>query len=279
LTKVQQKVADLYAEADNPRAFAAALYREGLTVARVDEAGLARMAQDKQEAAEKGLTLRQPKLYEGDLAAVNRFGGVHSLMSARLDADKLEAVLTFGAREIPDLGPTIDYVRSERAADKAAAEKASHDRQEAKADREAKAQEDWKEKAEQRAPRSDPVQQPIKAVKQSAFVVAEIVGGPVQSLMDFLSSLGDSPKPPPPKDQVEQFKQQRRALAAVENIHRSVTRGERIVAEDIRSLLPTQIENLKAHCDDYLRELIESFERQQRREREEREYGGRERER
>jgi hypothetical protein len=54
-------------------------------------------------------------------------------------------------------------------------------------------------------------------------------------------------------------------LAAIESIAESMERGEGLKAEDIQHLTPTHLENIKAHGDDYVRELIERAERDRQR--------------
>ena len=62
------------------------------------------------------------------------------------------------------------------------------------------------------------------------------------------------------------LRERRRALAAMENLRQSLERGERLKAEDIQNLTPSQLENIRLKGDDYLRSIIASNERNRPRE-------------
>ena len=110
--------------------------------------------------------------------------------------------------------------------------------------------------------------------------VLDAATGAAEKLVDFVTGLlggGDS-KPPPSRaqlSQMEEIREQRRALAAMENIRDSIERGDRLNPSDIQNLTPTHLENIRLRGDDYVRDMIERMEQTRAREND---YG-RERER
>jgi hypothetical protein len=106
-------------------------------------------------------------------------------------------------------------------------------------------------------------QEAVQDIKRAAFTVTDTATGAVSSLSSFvesLLSLAGGGKPAPTKGDME-IRQQRRALAALEDIRDSIERGETLRASDISHLTPSHWMNLKLRGDDYMRELIEGLER------------------
>ena len=281
LTPMEAKIQGLQGEAVSAGAFAAALYREGITIARADAGGIGGLARDQRAAFLDDRQFFAPTVKEGELVAVNRFGGVHRLNPYKLDLESVETVLTAGNRNIPALG----YVREQIADDRAADQKIREERSaafwsERTAQRAAKGEADQKQWRRDTDAELARVVDPVRAGGKSGLAVVDAVTGAAESLVDFVGGLlggGDGRPPPDPAtvDRVEQIKAQRRALAAMENIREAMERGERLSASDIQNLTPTHLQNIARNGDDYLRNLIERMERDRAREHE----WGRERER
>lgn len=100
-------------------------------------------------------------------------------------------------------------------------------------------------------------------IKRAAFTVTDTATGAVSSLCsfaEFLLRLAGDRAPPLTKGDME-IRQQRRALAAMEDIRECIERGETLRSSDIAHLTPSHWMNLKYRGDDYMRELIENLER------------------
>jgi hypothetical protein len=93
--------------------------------------------------------------------------------------------------------------------------------------------------------------------------------GVAGGLGDFVTSLlaGGSSKPTQTPDQLEEIKARRRAHIALENICDSVERGEGLKPSDIQNLTPSHLENIARSGDDYIRNLVTQRERDRERER------------
>jgi hypothetical protein len=94
----------------------AALWKEGITIARVDAAGIAaKDAQYRREfEAEKAqgdpdARLRRSVVQEGELVALNKWGDVYRLNPGFVQLDKLERAATGG--DTPTLSATLDDLR------------------------------------------------------------------------------------------------------------------------------------------------------------------------
>ena len=272
-TKMEAKILELQAAAQTPTAFAASLYREGITLARVDATGIEGLAADQRAAWQDDRLFRNPSLKEGELVAVDNFGGVHRLNPQKLDLARIEEALTQGARTLPNLGDTRSFIAGERDAD----DKAHVARQaefwnrvaDQRSAREDNAQADWKARATaQVAARTDPHHER----RVGLFVKTAAIDAPMR-LVDFVANLlGGSGGPPPPAtkaeaDRMAEFKAQRRANRALENMRDSIERGERLNPSDVQNLTSTQLKNLYTRGDDFLRELIERMEERRQRDR------------
>jgi len=267
-TKVEARIDTLQEQAVTPAAFAAALYREGITIARVDRAGIEDLATDQRSAFVADEEFHAPTLSEGELVAVNRFGGVHRLNPFKLDMESVEQALTTGARTIPTLGSVREEIAENRAADRDALEQGSADfwatyRERKDASIEARG-EYLEEKTKRELARLDPPSL-TEGAKKSALTVVDMATGVSTKLTDFVSALLGGSKAPPPDpataSQMGKIIAQRRALAAMENIRDSIDRGEGLKAEDIYNLTPTHLENIRHRGDDFVRSLIARMER------------------
>ena len=283
-TKMETRIHDLQQSAPTAGAFAALLYQEGITLARADAAGIDGLAAEHRAAfiIDDRLTYA-PTVKEGELVAVNRFGGVHRLNPHKLDIEGIELALTGGNKTIPALSDARDYIAAEHAADKQAYEERSAEfwqgvEERREAARDAK-QESWRASRDAEIARVDGGTTAGEVVRdgiEGGLSVAEKAGAPVVSLgffiLDFLSG-GSAPQPP--RGTRAQIAADRRASAALESIRESMENGWTLKAEDIRSLpLPT-LEGIRRQGDDYLRQKIAEMESERARDRD----GGRERER
>ena len=100
----------------------------------------------------------------------------------------------------------------------------------------------------------------------SPLRVSDAATGVVDLLGSFVDGLLGS-TPPRPVEGIEKIREQRRALAALESIRESMERGEDLSASDVAKLTPTHLGNIKLRGDDYIRQMIESLERDRERER------------
>ena len=128
----------------------------------------------------------------------------------------------------------------------------------------AQSTERWEKYAKGERARIDPID--IEgAAKGTALAVVDASGRVAGTLVDFVGGLlSGVTKPQAANDftsaeQVRQIRAQRRAVAAMENIRES---SEGLKPEDVQNLLPIHLVNIKAKGDDFLRELVETAERQ-----------------
>jgi fido (protein-threonine AMPylation protein) len=105
---------------------------------------------------------------------------------------------------------------------------------------------------------------------EPALAVFDAVTGVAESLVDFVVGLlsGGSSKPRPEPatlSEMEQIRAERRARAAIERLADSLARGQGFKPEDIQSLTPNHLENIKARGDAYVIELVRRAERERER--------------
>jgi Relaxase/Mobilisation nuclease domain len=268
MTRTERLIDIFRDEAKTPGAFAATLFREGLTIARVDAPGIEGVARDQRAAfAVDGKGFYTPNLSEGELVAVDRIGKVHRLNPFKLNMEGIELALTGGNKNIPALGYVRDEIASNLEADKAA--KLERDStfwkgvDERRELRDANAQDRSRMKADaERARVTDP--QAPKAA--SALSVIDPVSGLASSLMNFLGSMAGPSKAPPldpftREGSRAQFDANRKSEAALESIRDSIAAGEGLKPEDIHHLTPIHIENIKLRGDTYLRSLVAQSEK------------------
>jgi hypothetical protein len=250
----------------------ASLYREGITIARVDAEGRAQIEQEFKErvaefaTAEQGQLVHQPpKLAEGELVALDKFANVHKLNPYKLDLHRVEQAL---GQNLPNMGAARDFIKGDRAEERAASNAAWQDkidaRGEAKREREETAQAAWSMDRDAELARVTDSGKPKE--KDSGLKVVNGLTGAAEGLTSFVCNFldGGSGKPPPsPKalDTFEQIKVQRKALAALENIRESMEKGEGLSASDVQHLTPSHLENIKLRGDEALRQIIDSMER------------------
>jgi hypothetical protein len=283
-TKMEARIDNAQGWAVSGGAFVADLYRQGITIARVDEAGISKLIEDERFAFVERRLMIIPNLKVGELVALNSTGNVYTLNPFKMDMAGIELALTAGNRSIPALSDARENIAEGRAADDAAYE--------------VRSDEFWKEVLEKRAIRYADKQEswsmgreaevarvtdralstgPEQIAEQTAFKIL----GVAESLGDFASSLlaGGSKEPPKPASQVQQIKEQRQAYAALERIYDTIDRGEALQPSDIQSLTPTHLDNLRRDGDGYMRKLVEAMEYERAREREREDEYGRARER
>ena len=94
--------------------------------------------------------------------------------------------------------------------------------------------------------------------------VASKLGDGVEKLADFVADFLTGAAPPPKRDphadQVEQLIDQRRALAALENIRNDIEKGKALRPEDVQNLTSEHLLNIRAKGDVYLQDLIRRME-------------------
>ena len=93
-------------------------------------------------------------------------------------------------------------------------------------------------------------------------MVSDAVTGSVEKLADFMADFftGGPPPRPEPGDQVQRILEQRRSDAALENMRQSVNEGKALGRDDLMSLTPGHLREIKAKGDDYVHQLISSLE-------------------
>ena len=174
LTKIEACVAEELGLAESPAALNAALYREGITIARADAAGREQVQRDydaryhEQRIAAHGddranaddIKRREVQFVDGEIVALDRFANVHRINPHHIDPTKLEAALTHGTHGLPNLSGVRDFIKQDRAAEQkqnaAARDARTSERIENRGTKEAKAHADWQERAaDQRARRSE----------------------------------------------------------------------------------------------------------------------------
>jgi hypothetical protein len=268
-TKMEEKIFHMQdAAGRGGQPLGAALWQEGISLARVDAAGIAMKDTEYQREFENeklqgndDARLRVSKVQEGELVAVTKSGDVFRLNPRFLELDRLERE----AGTTPGLSATLDYFAAERQQqreDRQAAQHASYETREA-----LHQQRDFAHDIRQGV---NDVLRDITGESEGIKVVD--TKGIVVSLGSFVESLfGMGAKPEPASPQ----QQQQRAFEALERIEESLERGDRLSAADVASLVPTQIENLHRHGDAYMREMIDDLKRY----REQEQDYGRERER
>lgn len=247
------------------------LWKEGITLARVDAAGITmKDAQYRREFENEKLQgndnarLRRSVVQEGELVAVTKSGDVFRLNPRFLELDKLERAAT--GDTTPSLSATLDYF--------------ARDRQQQRDDRQAAqhARYGTREEIRQQGNFAHGIRQGMKDAarditgKEAGIKVVD-TKGIAHSLGSFVESLFGMDG----KREASPQQQQERALAALERIEESLERGHRLTASDVANLLPEQLFNLHRHGDDYMREMI--YDLQKHREREQQHDYGRERER
>jgi Relaxase/Mobilisation nuclease domain len=223
-----------------------------------------------------------PSYVQGEIVVVNRFGDVYRIDERTTGNTRSEIEKHLGAIDREAL-PTVtetretqretgealrqikDAARADNATIRAAEnELFANERRERKEAATAAATEKWEARAEADRARIDPVDLTDIATKP-ALVVLDVAGGVAESLLDFVGGLLGSSRPPQPEfssaASLQQFRAQREAVAALEGIRHSMERGEGLSASDIRHLTPIHLENIKLRGDDYLRELVESLQR------------------
>ena len=276
-TRMEERLFRIHESADRGGAsVAAGLHAEGITLARVDAAGKEGVERDYQQqfdaardVGKDGARLRHASFKEGELVAVTRYGDVHRLNPRYVELDRLERAATGGADRTPTLSAAREYFATADLERKAQRDDAHRDRQQQWKDDRTAAREvigDAKETQRER-------QQAAQDTKHAALTVTDTATGAVSSLSSFVESflgLAGAGGPPVTKGDME-IRQQRRTLAALEDIRECIERGESLRSSDIAHLTPSHLANLKYRGDDYMRELVEDIERD--RERDDDDYG------
>lgn len=130
----------------------------------------------------------------------------------------------------------------------------------------------WREKAEAERTRSSSTA-PMDPTP-AALRVADAATGVTVKLLDFVANLltfgaaEAAPEKPKP-DVVEQIIERRRAAHALDQLQKQLQRGDSLGASEICKLTRGQLETLRQHGDDGMRRLIEQYERDRERERDE----------
>lgn len=238
----------------------AALWQEGITLARVDAAGIAakdaeyrRDFENEKLAGNADARLRTSRVQEGELVAVTKSGDVFRLNPRFLELDKLERDASGGTT--PSLSATLDYWATERQQDRTDRQARQHTIYET---REAQRQQrDFTHGLKHGA--KDAVND-ISGKNEGIKVVD--TKGVVSSLGSFVESLLGMKTP----KQISPQEAQQRAVEALERIEESLERGDRLTASDVANLLPIQLENLKRHGDAYMLEMISDLEKHRERE-------------
>jgi hypothetical protein len=243
---------------DDNSHFRLALQQQGIAIARVDAQGIEDIAAAARDRfATTGEIAPRPNLREGEIVAVNRYGDVSRLNPEKVNIKRLEAAHIWGGHDVQPMSNARDFALQDRAAEQQQRgdqwQEKTDTRADARAERDADAQSAWKlRRADHLADRKD------APTKEPGLQVMNKATGTVVSLASFVDGLLAS-KPKMPPEGVARIQAQRRALAALERLRESDERGENYSASDVASLLPTQLENIKAKSyDDGMRELIEN---------------------
>jgi hypothetical protein len=122
----------------------------------------------------------------------------------------------------------------------------------------------WQVRGEAAPARLDPVEL-SDVVTKPGLAVVDVATGVAEKLTDFVTGLLGGIKPQPQEfssaGSAQQLAAQRKALEAMENIRKSLERGDRLMASDVQNLTPAHLENIKQHGDDYLRLFIDDLQR------------------
>jgi hypothetical protein len=235
---MKAELTDLWKSSDNGQAFAAALDERGYVLARGDRR---------------------------DFCVVDSAGTAHSL-ARRLDGVKAAEVRAFMGDVDRDKLPSVAEARTEQRAYEFTAEQ-THAAEFAGSFKEPAAEvpppvpdraiipdraEGFEAEAADIAP----------AAEKGALMVFDAVAGVADKLVDVVASLfdGGTPPPKPPRDQVDRILEQRRAAAALENIRESVNEGKAIARNDLISLTPGHLREIKEKGDDYVHRMISNLE-------------------
>lgn len=274
-TKIEARIAELRDSARSSGAFAAALYNEGITLARVDAPGKAKIEREYQDrylaerlaAQEDGSTrkpedvrLRKANFAVGELVAVTRYGDVHRLNPYRLDLNRIEEAATGGGDRTPSLSSAREFFAKDRADDKAQREASQHE-----------FWQKYRDRMDGRAAASTARDEAKASIKTRDQAVHTAAGAPLRvvdgatgiaSLLGNFVSAALTTKRTAPTDDLAQIAAQRRATAALNRIRESIERGEDLTASDVYALTPSHLENIKAKGDDGVREMIQRMERE-----------------
>ena len=281
LSKVEEKISGLYNHAENPRTFAASLFQEGITIARVDAKGITQLEREFSDKVrwvdedQSKAIYKPPKLQEGELVAIDKFNNVRKLNPYRLDMQGIEQAL---GDKVSSMSSARDFIAKDRAAEKKQNQELIDKKIETKRIKEHEGNHARELRQENKKAENSFIgkaaENPIGATVAAAKSIANegvkglsVIGanGVINGLADFVCGLlagGSQNTPPTPPNQIDQIKAQRKAIAALENIHDSMERGEGLNASDIQNLTPTHLKNIQLKGDDYLRQLAESIERE-----------------
>lgn len=220
------------------------------------------------DAAGKDDARSQPAAFkEGELVAVTRYGDVHHLNPKYIDLKRLQQAACGSNQPAPLLSDTLEFFATSRAADparSASTNAGGSEKRQDKADFRDAAREVTNEAKKSQPERQNAAQE----AKQAALTVTDTATGAISSLSSFVESLlglAGGGAPPPTNADME-IRQQRRALAAMEDIRECIERGESLRSSDIAHLPHSHLVNLKYRGDDYMRELVEDIERDRERE-------------
>lgn len=257
-----------------PWTLGARLEQQGITIARVDAEGREKLEADRRAAfALDNRITHVPKLKDGELVAVNRFGDAHRLNPQKLDLKAIETDLTRGARTIPGLGAAKDRIEQDRAADqkeraRVNAERTAERRKQLDGAT-ARRTEAWEQRAAASHARAEANPQAARAAGKVGLEVVDAGGKVLGKLADVVAGMfGGAAKPAPVPDhvrQVERMREAQRAEAALYRIRDSMERGQMIRADDLHNLTDNHRENIRAKGDDYLRGLIDRMDDDRRR--------------
>jgi hypothetical protein len=265
-TVIEQFITQEKASHETVGALRAALFREGLSFARVDEAGIAGLRSEAAAAfAAEDKILFLPDLKEAELVVVNRFGGVHRLNPTKVDLSDIERIYAAGNSSIGSLSDVRAHVASELSADAKQWERSSaafwSDYRKAMDERV-----DLAPKATPAVATSSPGGKAAKAESKAVLGFADAALGVTGKLLDLVAdilSFGMTETRPDPADLVIQ---RRKSAAALENIRDDIEQGRDIQADDVRNLSSATLENIRAKGDDYLIQLVRRMEEDRQRE-------------
>ncbi len=264
-TPIEKRINELRGQSRTNGAFAAALYRDGLTIAIVDVKGILDLRIERKSAEYDDRPWRGPKtLTENELVAIDRSGGVHQLNPKKVDCVDLYAALNEGARTVPTLSSARTFIAEDRAAEQAANGRHIGEKLARKHEKEAEDHKAWLKRrkqalkwADKKGKRPLGIKTPLRAAK-TPLRMAKGVGGVGMTVIDFVGGLlGGEVKPTRQQREADEIAQQRTALEAVENIRESIERGEGLKPEDIQNLTDQHLENIRLRGDDYIRDLAE----------------------
>lgn len=240
-TKTEAMLSRMVFSAQKPADLAAALDRNGVTIARTTEQDIESIKAQKEFDALYGRENKMPLPGPGETVAVDKWGNLHRLNPTHANTAALENAAILEGKALPSAMEARDAKLSEQ-----------QERQADKLAREEEAQSSWDINKERHHARDHDEKKTGGRISVAGFV-----GGLADFAVGFLASLGGSPKPTP----AQQIERQRQAIAALRSIKKDIERNEPLSPSDLSHLTPDHLLQIRDRGDDYLRQLIDNLDR------------------